>query len=153
MNWANSISQCKIDNLHISTNDFDMKFEDIIFKSVNDFYHLEYSVNWRSKFVQMTILFLDFPEIISKSGRKVDLNKLVERLSNYLVLFDQHFSDDLIEVYSTIKKGGINITGTSKTESKSMPVSERMAGLTTMIYAIVRNVANPAKTSFLKDVL
>jgi hypothetical protein len=28
-----------------------------------------------------------------------------------------------------------------------------MAGLTTIIYAIVRNVAKPAKISFLKDVL
>ena len=41
----------------------------------------------------------------------------------------------------------------TKTESKSIPVSDKMAGLTTIIYAIVRNVAKPAKISFLKDVL
>jgi hypothetical protein len=41
----------------------------------------------------------------------------------------------------------------TNTESKSMPVSERMAGFTTIIYAIVRKVASPAKTSLLKDVL
>lgn len=120
LNWANSISQCEIDNLHISTNEFNMEFENIIFKLVNDFYQLECSLNWRSKFVQMTILFLDFQEILSESGGKVDLNKLVEGLSNNLVLFDQYFSDDLIEVYSTIKKGVINITGTSKSRSKSL---------------------------------
>ena len=34
-----------------------------------------------------------------------------------------------------------------------MPVSDKMAGLTTIMYAIVRKVAKPAKISFLKDVL
>jgi len=119
INWANAISECKIDNLHITTNDLDIGFEDILFKLIDDFYQLDCCLHWRSKFVHLKISFLDFPNGISGSEAQVDLNKFFEGLSNNLVLLDQYFSDDIIEVHCTIRKGKVNISGTSK----SLPTS------------------------------
>ena len=47
---------------------------------------------------------------------------------------------------ATLKQAKIVAT---KTEPNSIPPFDKMAGFTTMIYAIVKNVANPAKSSVL----
>jgi len=136
-----AISECKIENLRIFSNEFDIEFENINLKSVNDFYHLDCNLYWRSKFVHMAISFLNFPNGIVGQGGVVDLNKLFEELSNNLMLFDQYFSDDIIEVYSTFHKGMVYITGTSK----SAPTSHQNSHI---FYAGIKDRGNGVRNFY-----
>jgi len=120
ISWLNAIAQCKIDNFRISTNEIDMKFENITFKMTNDSYHLNCRLYWRSKFVNISISILELPKSISGTGEKFVLEEFIRELSYNLLLIDQYFSDDIIEVYSTTKKGGIKISCTSRSEPKSL---------------------------------
>ncbi len=120
VNSVNAISECTIDNVRICSDELNIEIENINFKLINDFYHLDCELQWRSKFVKLKISFLDFSQNISRSETKIDLDKLFGELFNNLVLFNQYFSDDIIEVYSTVQKGMVLISGTTKSVSNSL---------------------------------
>ncbi len=120
IDWANAVSECKIDNIRILSNQFDIEIKNINLKLINGIYHLHCNLQWHSKFIKLSIAFVDFPDITSESETKINLKVFLDKLYSNLVLFDKYFSDGLIEAYTIVKKGNLFITCTSNCASISL---------------------------------